>query len=42
MKHEQWSIGQCNRIGVPDECDIASGTSQDLKINNIPTSATAE
>ncbi|MCP4593703.1 MAG: Zn-dependent exopeptidase M28 [bacterium] len=30
------AAGDCNENGVPDECDIASGTSQDLNGNDIP------
>jgi hypothetical protein len=28
--------GDCNANGIPDECDIADGTSQDLNENGIP------
>ncbi len=28
--------GDCQRNGVPDECDIASGTSQDVNGNGVP------
>jgi len=28
--------GDCNDNGVPDDCDIASGTSLDLNGNGIP------
>lgn len=34
--HEPTEVADCNRNGVPDDCDLAAGTSEDENENGVP------